>query len=219
MTDRVVIAAFRERQEAEAARGALNEEGIGAEVTATAPAARRLCDDLFGDGFDVVVDAGDAASAIAILHRLWPDAPPPPAMLPERCPACGSPDVAALRRVRFFVVAAAVLVAGGLLTGQRELFFLLIGIIGVLLVFAPARRCRMCGERWTPPERNTPPEAAAAESVAAICPRCGSGETERIPRRREKAWTLLVNLAIPPALLVWPLLPRQRCGACGHEWR
>ena len=214
MTDPVVIGAFRAPAEAGGARDAIRDAGISAEVVPRSDVLPRFCDDAFEGGFDVVVDRADAEAAIAILHRLWPDemrARPVPA-----CPACGSSDVARLPRLRLFLLATAILLVAGELTKQRQIFTLVIGIFAVLLLIAKPMRCRSCGERW---RGSAPPADDPVEGPPAICPRCGSDETEPIPRRRERAWTLLVNFVLPPLFLVWPLRPKRRCGACGHEWR
>lgn len=216
VTNPVVIAAFRSPPDADAARGALQAEGIDADIRDRAEALPRLDAGAFLFGSYLLVDAGDADAAMRVLHRLWPDEPLPARDAP-RCPACGSPAIARLPRLALFAAAVLVLFAIGELTGQRELFLLVMVIAGVLLAIAPGRRCRVCGERWRggggPPLADTPVEGAEV-----TCPNCGSDETEAIPRRREKALTLLVTLALPPLVLIWPFLPRLRCGICLHEW-
>ena len=51
--------------------------------------------------------------------------------------------------MRLFIIAAVILLAGNFVFGQRELFLLVIAIIGGALLLTPAKRCRACGERWT----------------------------------------------------------------------
>lgn len=214
MTNPVVIAAFRQAADAETARAALEGEQIAAEVRDRAEALPRLDAGAFHFETYLLVEAGDAEAAMRVLHLLWPDEPIPPRDAP-RCPACGSPAIAKLPRVAIFAVAVLVLFVVGELTGQRELFLLVMLIAGALLVIAPGRRCRVCGERW----RGGPPAAdLAIESEEVTCPNCGSDESETIPRRREKAMTLLVSFALPPLVLLWPFLPRLRCAVCLHEW-
>lgn len=214
MTDPVVIAAFRARAEAVAASDALAASGTDALVSVRSDACPRLCEDLFEGGFDLIVDRADAAAAMEIVRRLWPEEPGPERVV--RCPACRSDSIARLPRLRLFLAVAGLLVVAGELTGQRELFVLVIGIVAVLFLIAKPMRCRECGERWRgePAVMDEP-----VESPPVICPRCGSEETEIIPRRRERAWTLLVNYVLPPLILVWPFRPKRRCATCGQEWR
>ena len=216
MTHPVVIAAFRSPTDADAARAALAAEQIEAEVRDRTEATPRLDAGAFDFGTYLLVDAGDADAAMAVLHRLWPDEPLPERDTP-RCPACGSPAIARLPRLTLFAVAVLVLFAIGELTGQRELALLVMAIAAVLLAFVPGRRCRVCGERWR--GSFSPLPDLPVESDEVRCPNCGSEETEVIPRRREKALTLLVSYALPPLVLIWPFLPRLRCGVCLHEWR
>lgn len=216
MDQPVVIAAFRAASEAVAARGVLVREGFDAEVIRRSDDLPRRCDDVFDGGFDLIVEDRDTGGAIDVLQRLWPELATTGRVV-EQCPVCGSAEVSTLPRLLIFVSSAVLLLAGGLLTGQRDLFFLLIAVMGALLLLTPGRRCRQCGERW-----RRWPEAAPESDVEPpeiLCPRCGSGETAAISRRREKAITLLVNLAIPPTIVVWPFLKRWRCSACGNEWR
>jgi hypothetical protein len=214
VTDPVVIGAFRAPVEAEAARDAIRGAGMSAEVVPRSDVLPRFCDDAFEGGLDVIVDRADADAAIAILHRLWPDESRARAV--PTCPACGSNDVARLPRLRLFLVVTVLLLVVGELTKQRELFALVIGIFAVLFLIAKPMRCRSCGERW---RGKAPLADDPVEGPPAVCPRCGSDETEPIPRRRERAWTLLVNFVLPPLFLVWPFRPRRGCTACGYEWR
>lgn len=126
----------------------LEREGIEAAVIPRQDALERLCDDVFDGGFDVIVESDDAAAAIAFIQRHWPDETPIDVEVLDRCPACGSTDVARLHRVRLFLIAAAILLAGNLIFGQRDLFLLVTAIVGAALVLTPAKRCRACGERW-----------------------------------------------------------------------
>lgn len=96
----------------------------------------------------MIVSAADGDRAIALLQRMWPETAIDVQVL-EQCPACGSTAVARLLRLRLFLIAAAVLVAASFVFGQRDLFLLLVAIIGGVLILAPNRRCRECGERWT----------------------------------------------------------------------
>ncbi|HUP63080.1 MAG TPA: hypothetical protein VNA69_22000 [Thermoanaerobaculia bacterium] len=143
----VVIAAFREKPDAIGAQRALEAAGIAGEVRERSDELPRLCVDAFADGFDVVVGEADADSAIAFLQRLWPDEPESARPL-VRCPECGSTDVYRLRRLRLFLVAAIVLLAAGAIARERELFLLMIGVIGVLLAIMPPWRCRSCRSTW-----------------------------------------------------------------------
>jgi RNA polymerase subunit RPABC4/transcription elongation factor Spt4 len=213
----VVIAAFRSHAEALAARGALETEGISAAITTPDPAIPRLCAGAFRGGYDILVSDSDAADGVAVVQRLFPDEREAPLPI-EQCPACGSTEITTLPRLLIFLITAPLLVIAGAFTGERDLFLLVIGIFGALLLFAPGRRCRVCGERWYAPWPRRAPENAI-EPEAAICPHCGSEETERIGRRREKAITLLVNMIIPPTIVVWPMLKKWRCARCGKEWR
>ena len=214
MTDPVVIAAFRARVEAEAACDAIVGAGMAADVVPRTNELPRLADDLFEGGFDLIVDRADAAAALEVVRRLWPDEPRREHVV--RCPACGSTSISRLRRLRIFLVVAVLLLILGEITSQRELFVLVIGIVAVLLLIAKPMRCRDCGERW---RGEPPPPDDPVEAPAVVCPRCGSEETGPISRRRERAWTLLVNYLLPPFVLVWPFQARRRCGSCGHEWR
>jgi DNA-directed RNA polymerase subunit RPC12/RpoP len=214
----VVVAAFRSPSEAAVAGTALETAGIVTEVRPRSEELERRCADAFNEGFDVVVSAADADAAVEVLRDVWPDEVAIDIEVLPRCPECGSEDLVRVRRLRVFVIALVVLLPAGVLTGQRDLFLLLIGIIGALLVIAPNQRCLACGERSR--GRGAPPgNAPPVEPRDIACPRCGSMETGTIGRRREKALTLLVNFVVPPTLLVWPFLRRYRCSACGHEWR
>ncbi len=143
----VVIAAFRSRDEAIAARDALQQEGIAADAAPRSDGIERMCADAFDLGFDVIVSAADAERAIGVLRRLWPD-DAAEAKREERCSACGSTDVARVPRLRIFVVVALMMIVGSILFGERELFLLLAAIVGGLLLLTPRQRCRACGERW-----------------------------------------------------------------------
>jgi hypothetical protein len=143
-----VVAAFRSLDEAVAARDALQQEGIAAVAGPRNDGIERMCADAFDSGFDVIVSAADAEPAIALLRRIWPDEPAAEARAEERCPACGSGEVARVPRLRIFIAVALVMIAGSILFGQRELFLLVIAIVGGLLLLTPRRRCRVCGERW-----------------------------------------------------------------------
>jgi hypothetical protein len=142
----VVVAAFRSWDEAVAAQRALQWAGIEADAGPRVDAIERMCVDAFDEGIDVVVSGGDAERAIAVLRGLWPDEAEPD--LDERCPACRSNDIALLPRLRIFLVVALLLVVGTIFFGQRNLFLLLIAIVGGLLLLTPRRSCRACGERW-----------------------------------------------------------------------
>lgn len=215
--DRAVIAAFRIRDEARLAEALLRHHGIGAETRPHDELVLRLCSGAFPAGFDVVVAARDAEGAITLLQKVWGDEPEAPQAF-ARCPACGSLEVTRLRRALLFVVVTVVLLVGSGVTGERDLFALMLAIVGGLLLFARPNRCRACGERWRGGDEPIAAEVAV-ELPDVPCPRCGSSETEKIGRRREKATTLLVNLLVPPMLFVWPFLPRRRCTACGNQWR
>jgi hypothetical protein len=214
----VVIAAFRSAAEAHQARVALERAGVEADVISRNPALERMCDDVFEDGFDVIVGRSDAPAAIAVVQGIWPDEAEASAPI-EQCAECGSAEVTAIPRVRIFILAAIVLYAIGVAVGERDMFVLSAGIVGVLLFMAPNRRCRNCGERWTGERRVAPEDAIDVAPVEVPCPRCGSNETDVIPRRREKAMTMLVNIIVPPLLFVWPFLAKRRCASCGLEWR
>jgi hypothetical protein len=216
VTPLVVIAAFRSDAEADAARRMLAEEGVAADVFPRSASFERRCDDAFDDGFDVVVEPDRADAAIAIVQSLFPE-PAALAQPPEICRDCGSQNIARLHRVRWFVAAAVVLLTIGVLIQERELFTLVVAIIGGILLLSPNRRCRSCGARWTAEHRVAPENAVAPPEVS--CPKCESVETEPMTRRKEKALTLLVNLIAPPLLFVWPFLSKRRCATCGHEWR
>lgn len=145
----VVIAAFRSADEAAHARTLLEREAIAAAAIDRQESIERLCADVFEGGFDVVVELADVARAIAVLQRAWPEEKLLDAHVIDRCAACGSVDVERLPRIRIFIGAALILIAASLVFGQRDLFLLVIAIIGGVLVLTPARHCRACGERWS----------------------------------------------------------------------
>jgi hypothetical protein len=144
----VVIAAFQSANEADDAVATLVAGGIEARAATDTAALERRCDGAFEAGIDVIVEERDAGEGIALLRRHWPDDPIEPAPAPPRCPQCGSREVSSLPRIRLFLAGTVILLTGGVLTAQRDLFLLVIGILGALLALAPARRCRSCGERW-----------------------------------------------------------------------
>lgn len=117
-------------------------------MTPRQDAMERLCPDVFDGGFDVVVAASDAADAIALLQRIWPDESVLDVEATAPCPACASADVMRIPRIRIFIVAAVALIGASLVFGERDLFLLVIAIVGAALVLTPSRRCRNCGERW-----------------------------------------------------------------------
>jgi hypothetical protein len=211
----VVIAAFLAASEAQEARTLLEAAAIEGAVVPRDGELPRRCADAFDGGWDVVVDDSQSDEALALLHRAWPAAEELPSV--ETCPACGSRRIFILPRLLLFAAASALLLTFGSLTGERDLFFLVIAIVGGLLLLTPGRRCRDCGERW----RWKAPlgEADAAELPELLCPRCASEDTFPLRHRRERAITLIVNLIIPPFLVVWPFQKRWRCRSCGHEWR
>ena len=214
----VVIAAFRSPAEAAGARTALRAQGIAAEVVPRTDALERLCADVFQDGVDVVVPRGDAERAIVIVQAIWRDENPGRGKVIEQCPECGSTAIRHLPRLRILLIGIPLLVVGGALTGERDLFLLMAAIVGFFVLLTPSTRCVTCGHRWQR-ERLPPEETIEQEPPDVACPRCGSTDTERIDRRRERALTLIVNLAIPPWFLFWPARPRRRCLTCGHAWR
>ena len=214
----MVIAAFRSSVEAEGARAALSIEGIAARVVPRSDAFERLCADAFRDGVDVVVAREDAERAIAIVQSIWRDENQGGGRPVEQCPECGSTAIRHLPRLRILLVAIPLLLAGGALTGERDLFLLMAAIVGFFVLLTPSTRCVSCGHHWQR-ERLPPEETVEREPPDVACPRCGSTDTERIDRRRERALTLIVNLAIPPWFLFWPVRPRRRCASCGHAWR
>jgi hypothetical protein len=144
----VVIAAFLSRDEAIAARRVLQDEGIAADAGPRTDGIERMCVDAFAAGFDVIVSAVDAERAIAVLRRVWPDEPAAEPKREERCPDCGSCDVARVPRLRIFLIVALLMVVGSIIFEQRNLFLLLVAIVGGLLLLTPRQRCRACGERW-----------------------------------------------------------------------
>lgn len=144
----VVIAAFLSRDEAIAARRALQDEGIAADAGPRTDGIERMCIDAFDSGFDVIVSAADAERAMALLRRVWPDEAAAEPKGEERCPDCGSRDVARVPRLRIFLVVALLAVVGSITFEQHSLFLLLTAIVGGLLLLTPRRRCRACGERW-----------------------------------------------------------------------
>ena len=146
MASDVVVAAFRSAEEASAARSFLVREKIAANMMPRQDAIERLCPDMFADGFDVIVSSNDAANAIALLHRMWPE-DAIDVQIVDRCAACGSTDIMHIPRIRIFIVAAIALIATSLVVGQRDLFLLVIAVIGAVLLLTPGRRCRACGER------------------------------------------------------------------------
>jgi Zn finger protein HypA/HybF involved in hydrogenase expression len=215
----VVVAAFRLRDEAHAAQAALSGEGVAAEVISYDETIERRCAGAFPDGFDIVVPASQEEPAVSLLQHFWVDGSVEEREpVYARCPHCGSLEVTRLLRLRIFAVAAVVLLLGGAITGEGNLFLLMIGIVGALLLLMDESRCRACGERWKGGNDPVAPERAR-EVPDVLCPRCGSPDTLPIVRRREKAVTLLVNMVVPPLLFVWPFLPRHRCNACANEWR
>jgi DNA-directed RNA polymerase subunit RPC12/RpoP len=214
----VVIAAFRSSAEAEGARAALSIEGIAADVVPRTEELERLCADAFRDGVDVVVARIDAERAIVIVQSIWRDENPGRGRPVEQCPECGSTAIRHLPRLRILLIGVPLLLAAGALTGQRDLFLLMTAIVCVFVLLTPSTRCAACGHRWQR-ERLPAEETIEQEAPDVACPRCGSTDTERIDRRRERALTLIVNLTIPPWFLFWPVRARRRCLACGHAWR
>lgn len=214
----VVIAAFRLHDEAQIAKMVLDRAGVASEARAYDESVERRCDGVFPSGVDLVVAEGDAERAIALVQRMFREEEGERAEVFARCPACGSLEVTRLRRLLLFTVAAVALFIGGALTGERDLFMLMIAIVGGILLLSRENRCRTCGERWRGGREPIAPEDAI-EVPDVPCPKCGSGDTDRLRRRREKATTLLVNMLVPPLLFVWPFLPKRKCVACGHEWR
>jgi hypothetical protein len=211
----VIVAAFRDEAEAVAALRALERDGIAASVLPRGSGLPRLCVDAFAGGFDVAVEDDHAARAIALLQALWPEE------RPQRrgtlCPRCGAGDPRRIPRLLLSLLTAALSVIAGVLTGERDLFLLMGGIVVALLVFTPPLHCRSCGHLWRAPY--APAEEEAVELADPICPRCASDAVERIDRRGERALTLIANLLVPPFFLFWPMKPRWRCAACKHEWR
>lgn len=213
-----MIAAFRVHDEALIAKMVLDHAGVASEARAYDESIDRRCDGVFPAGSDLVVAQEDADQAIVLVQRMFREEADPGARAFARCPACGSLEVTRLRRLLLFGVAAVVLLIGGAITGERELFMLMIAIVGGILLLSNENRCRACGERWRGGDEPIAPEDAI-ELPDVPCPKCGSLETERLTRRREKATTLLVNMVVPPLLFVWPFLPKRKCGSCGHQWR
>lgn len=146
----MVIAAFRAVAEAHQARAALESSGIGANVVARDESLERLCADVFDDGFDVVVDEDDADPAIALVQTMWHENAIDIAKSAS-CPECGSLSVATIPRLWIFVIGAVVLYVTGLLVDQIELFSVVIGVVALVLLITPNRRCRECGARWANP--------------------------------------------------------------------
>lgn len=206
----VVVASFRQAQEAEMARATLAAQGIAAVVGRDAAAG--------GPWIGIAVQDAHAEQALEVLEGIWGTeaARAPESIALERCPDCGSESVARLPRLRLLALAALLLIGAGALTGQQTLFLLTLAIVAAVILAAPNRRCRNCGERWSAAHAVAAENAVETPEVA--CPRCGSQETSRIDRRRENAITLLVNLAVPPLVVLWPFLPRRRCAACQHQW-
>lgn len=170
----------------------------------------------------LVVAAEDADRALKVLEAIWPDEPAqnePEIIEVWKCAECGSTDVVRIRRLPIFIIITTLLLVAGHVVGQIEPFALLIAIIAALFFFGPNRRCASCGELWRSWATSPAPPDVPVESPAVPCPRCGSPETYRLNRRRQKAWTLLVNFTLPPLLLLWPFLPRRKCEECGHEFR
>ena len=218
MDEPVVIAAFRIPGDARLAIALLRQAEVDAVVQVYDPAIERRCEGVFADGWDLVVPAAESELATALLQRLWREKEEDEPRAFARCPECGSLEVTRLRRMPLFVLAGLLLLAGGAMTGERNLFLLMIAIVAVVLLMARPNRCRHCGERWKGGDAPLANEHEL-ETPAVPCPRCGAQDSERIIRRREKAMTLLVNFLVPPLIFVWPFLPRRRCTACGHEWR
>ena len=214
----VVIAAFQVGEDARLAVALLTQAEVDVVVQRYDPAIERRCDGAFERGFDLIVPAAEAELAIALLQRLWREKDDAGPQAFARCPACGSLEVSRLRRALIFALTVPVLLFGAALTGERELFLLMIAIVGGVLLLARPNRCRVCDERWRGGDAPVAGESGV-ESPEIPCPRCGAKDSERIERRREKATTLLVNFLMPPLLFVWPFLPRRRCSACGHQWR
>lgn len=206
----VVIASFRQEAEARTAREALSAAAIESVVG----------DDVAVGGrwIGVAVHEADAGRALGVLEEIWGDeaARAPLQIATRSCPDCGSGDVRNFPRVRILAAATLLLLTAGALTGQQTLFLLTLAIVAATVLAAPNRRCAQCGERWR--EGATAVEEDAVETPDVPCPGCGSSETSRIDRRRESAITLLVNLALPPLVVLWPFLHRRRCSDCRHEW-
>lgn len=140
------VAAFRSWDEAAEAQRVLRANDIEAEARPRDDSIDRLCADVPECGFDVIVDAADAENAIALLRRRWPEeAETTPGV---RCPACGSSDLFRLPRLRIFLAVAVVMTVAGFAFDQRDLFLLVVAIIGGVLLLTPRWRCRSCGERW-----------------------------------------------------------------------
>ena len=196
----------------------LEHSGLESEAVPYDESMERRCDGVFPTGSDLVVAAGDADQAIVLVQKMFREEPDAGVQAFARCPACGSLEVTRLRRLLLFAVTAVALLIGGAVTGERDLFMLMIAIVGGILLLSRENRCRACGERWRGGREPIAPEDAV-EAPDVPCPRCGSLETERLTRRREKATTLLVNMLVPPLLFVWPFLPKRKCGSCGHQWR
>ena len=138
-----IIAAFRVRHEAEAAVQALRDAGIEAEMLRYSEDFERLCLGAFPNGYDVLVDPANSERGIELLQKLWPDEP----QALRRCPVCGSTDIRRVPRLAIFAVVAATLLLINVFAGQRDLFLLLIAIVGGLLAMLKPFRCNACGER------------------------------------------------------------------------
>lgn len=137
------------------------------------------------------------------------------------CPECRSANVAFMPKLRIFGFFALAAIGLGAVTGQRDLAAALIAAVGLITLIVPRARCRDCGEQWTPagPHAEEPdaPPPDGEDLLEPHCPRCFSTDIYRIAHRRLKGATMLVQLllVLPLPLVIWPLLPKQKCESCG----
>lgn len=217
--DGVVVAWFRSREEGVLALRMLLDSGFAARLTDDREHDLPAPDGLPLVGVALMVTAGEAEDARRMIAALWPVAEPKliAAAPDDRCPGCGSSESSRLPRLHLFLAALVLATIAGFISGQMRLFMLTVAVVAVALLLTPDRRCVSCGERWR--SSREAPEENATEVPDIACPRCSSTDTHRIDNRRRNGLTLIVNLILPPLLLVWPFLPKWRCDDCENEWR
>jgi predicted RNA-binding Zn-ribbon protein involved in translation (DUF1610 family) len=150
----VTLTTFRNSQDANIAKGVLEDEGVPAflgdeNVTSIAPYVSPM-------GVKLQVAAHDVDRAESILNRIagFDVAEQTTASAerairhPEQCPHCGSPDVRRTRRLLGFAISAALLIAVGVAVDQLVMIFYLVLAVCIFFLVASPYRCADCGHRW-----------------------------------------------------------------------